>query len=236
MKLFLRSGLAVGIIGVLTLFLNGCVKINDANVSATDFRSPVKFVDLVNTGTQSVSVVGSGAVGTLNYGDPTAYISVPSGPRKFVFVYGSGAPDTLPQPLVANYKYSFFSIRSSLDTAVTYALFYERNTYAGTDAYVPKNVLVRFINLSNDTSATISDGVSFHLKDTSSVNMSKSGIAFLASTPYYQAPVGKNPSFVVLGAKSDTLVPTTSISSEGRYSVVLYGLVGSLNSKILKED
>jgi hypothetical protein len=236
MKLFLRSGLAVGIIGVLTLFFNGCVKINDANVATTDFRSPVKFVDLVSTGTQSISVVGGDAVGSFSYEDATSYISLPSGSRKFVFVYGTSAPDTLPQPLVANYKYSFFSIKSSLDTAVTYALFYERNTYAGTVAYVPQNVLVRFINLSNDTSATISGGVSFHLKDTSSVDKSKSGITFLASTPYYQAPVGKSPSFDVLGAESDTLIHTTPITSEGRYSVVLYGTIGSLKSKILKED
>ena len=137
---------------------------------------------------------------------------------------------------MADYKYSFFSIKGTSDAVVTYALYYERNTYAGTVTYSPQNVLVRFINLSNDTSATISGGVTFHFADTSNVDTLQSGITFLASTPYYQAPVGKNPNFNVIGANSDTLVATTSLTSEGRYSVVLYGSVGSLKSKILKED
>jgi hypothetical protein len=211
-------------IGILTLFFNGCVKVNDADVVTTDYRSLVKAVDLVDAGTQSISVIGTGSIASLAYEGSSTYIDLPAGSRQFVFAYGARATDTLPQPLTPYAKYTAFSYKGTSDAAVTYAFFFERYTYSGTVAFVSQNVLIRFINLSSDTTT-------FYVADTSA-----SGLTSLTSTPYYQVPVANAANYFVLGSNSDTLVSSTSLPSEGRYSVVLYGSVGSLKSKLLKED
>jgi hypothetical protein len=133
-----------------------------------------------------------------------------------------------------NAKFSIFSVYEPLngDLVRTYYFSMERQTYSGSVTYIPQKVLVRFLNLTNDTAAT---NVNVVLSDTSD------HIATLATggnTTYIQSDLSANPSFVINGRFNNTLVTKTDLSAEGRYAVVLSGnkLANSLHATVFKED
>ncbi|MGD0591362.1 MAG: hypothetical protein ABSA44_11290 [Bacteroidota bacterium] len=242
MKLFLKFGSAIVVCVTLAFYFNGCVKVDNPVASSVDIRTSVKFVDLANNGsTMSVSVDGI-SVGSFAFQNYSGYVDLPAGGRKFAFTYGTTV-DTVKQAIAPDYKSSFFSIQQTGDTSRTYAIFYERVTYSGAVTFVPRNVLVRFINLSSDTATTIKSGVNFHLTgvmvDTVVTDSSTAALGFLKSSSYIQAPLTNAPKYYIVGAQEDTLVSASAVSlSEGRYSVVLYGskTASNLQSIILKED
>jgi hypothetical protein len=242
MKLFLKFGSAIVVCVTLAFYFNGCVKIDNPTAPTADIRTSVKFVDLANNGSSMGVSVDGNSVGSFAFQNFSSYIDLPAGGRKFAFTYGTTV-DTLKQAIAPDYKSSLFSIQQTGDTSRTYAVFYERVTYSGVVKFVPQNVLVRFINLSSDTAATIKSGVIFHLTgvkvDTLVTDSSTAALVFLKASSYIQAPLTNAPMYYIVGAQKDTLVSASAVSlTEGRYSVVLYGskTASNLQSIILKED
>jgi hypothetical protein len=242
MKLFLKFGSAIVVCVTLAFYFNGCVKVDNPAAPSVDIRTSVKFVDLANNGLSMGVKVDGNSVGSFAFQNFSGYVDLPAGERKFAFTYGSKS-DTVKQAIAPDYKSSFFSIQQTGDTSRTYAIFYERVTYAGVATFVSKNVLVRFINLSSDTAATINSGVNFHLTgvkvDTLAKDSSTAALGFLKASSYIQAPLTNTPKYYIVGAENDTLVSASAVSlTEGRYSVVLYGskTASNLQSIILKED
>jgi hypothetical protein len=242
MKLFLKFGSAVVVCVTLAFYFNGCVKIDNPAAPPVDIRSTVKFINLANNGSQMNVKVDGNSVASVSFTNASSYIDVPSGGRNFVFTYGPKV-DAVSQVVAAYYKVSYFAIQQAGDTGVTYALYYERNTYSGVVTFIPQDILVRFINLSSDTAGTIKSGVSFHLtgaqQDTSTQDTVTAALAYLKSSTYYQAPLSKAPKYSIIGANNDILVGATAVSlTEGRFTVVLYGskTANTLQSIIFKED
>lgn len=133
-----------------------------------------------------------------------------------------------------NAKFSVFSVYEPLngDLVRTYYFSMERQTYSGSVTYVPQKVLVRFLNLTNDTTAT---NVNVVLSDTSDHSTT---VAIGGNTAYIQSDLSANPSFVINGRFNNTLVTKTLLSAEGRYAVVLSGnkVANSLHATVFKED
>lgn len=227
------------VLGVVAFFLGGCVEVNNPVLKPTDLRSSVRFVNFANmpSSTMSVSIDKSTAVtATATYLNASTYKDLPAGSRFWSFTYGS-TTDTLRQALTANYQYTYYSVYEPGDASRTYLLAAERNTYAGTFTYAPGTQVVRFLNLSSDTAATVSGGLTFHLmygtKDTSAT------IGYGASTDYFQAPLASSPKYMVVGAAGDTLVGATAVNAAaGRYSVIFVGLQASSSwqTKVFTEN
>ena len=233
MKLFLKFGLTLLLSIVLTFYIIGCVNTDNPAISTVDQRTNVKFVNLSNLGASMNVNVDGNSVAAVSYGAASSYLDLAAGTRTFVFAYGTKS-DTMQRALDPNAKFSIFSVYEPLngDLVRTYYFSMERQTYSGSVTYVPQKVLVRFLNLTNDTAAT---NVNVVLSDTSD------HIATLATggnTTYIQSDLSANPSFVINGRFNNTLVTKTDLSAEGRYAVVLSGnkLANSLHATVFKED
>ncbi len=232
---------------VCAFFLGGCVQVNDPVIKPTDFRSSVRFVDLANTGSSMAVTYDKPPVtaGSATYLNATAYLNLPAGSRFWTFAYGA-AQDTFPYALTTNYQYSFYSVYepSSGATARSYYIVPERNLYTNTVAYPAGKQVVRFINLSTDTAATVSGGLTFHLVY-GSTDTTTNALTF-GGTQSFTAPASASNSFRIMGAATDTLgnlidtlVPTTTIGANpGRYSVVFVGSQAnsSWQAKVLQEN
>jgi len=237
MRLFLKFGLALLWSIALAFYLSGCVDVDNTNIAPVDQRSTTRFINLSSTlGTVSIKVDG-GVVASIGYESASDYLNIAAGARKFKFSYNN-VEDTLTTALSHDMKYSVFCVYDPLngDTARSYSFASERRTYTGTQAYVPGSALVRFINLSRDTTAA---SVTFKLIDTvaATEDTVQSDIAFGGATPYIQANIVNRPQFLVYNLLNDTLAVPTNLT-EGRFSVVLFGnkLGSTLEVKVYKED
>lgn len=244
MKIFRKFWLTIFWIIILTFYIEGCVNVDNPNAQPIDLRTSVKFVNLTNIGTAMNVAIDSSLVINVNYSSASSYTDLPAGVRKFEFTYG-GVLDTMHRAIDPYAKCTFFSVYDSSngDANRAYIIAFERHTYAGTVAFVPQAVLVRFINLTNDTAYTGPTGAEFHVvtgprADTVAFDTSKSDITFGTATPYYQAALSENPRYLILSGRGDTLTQATAVSSVGRYSIVLFGssAASTLQTKVLKED
>ncbi len=232
---------------MLIFYVGGCVNVNNPDISTVDYRSLVKFVNLSKIGTSvSVKVDGSTVVNSLTNTSYSAYEDLASGTRFFSFTYAGTTPaiqDTFHYSLAPNYKFTYFFVSDPTagDSTRTYCLVPERQTYSGTVASIPNNILVRFINLSNDTSASVSGGVQFHLIY-STIDTTTDLLVFKGVSPYYQVALSNSAQYLVMSADTSIhtpLIPSTSVSTtQGRFSVVLYGFQGTntLQTQVYKED
>jgi hypothetical protein len=247
MKLSITWWLNVLCSAVLILYVGGCVDVNNADVSTVDLRSSVKFINLSTVGSGiNVSVDNNGVINSLTYATNSTYQDIASGTRFFSVSY-TGVPailDTFRFALTPNYKFTYFVVCDPTggDSTRSYLLYPERQTFNGTVVTVTDSLLVRFINLSNDTAASVTGGVKLHvtykLTDTTSMDTSAASLlAFKGSTPYYQAPLSAK--YFVEGTDGSILADSVAISStQGRFSVVSYGFLsaGKLKTIVLKED
>jgi hypothetical protein len=233
MKLFLKFGLTLLLSIVLTFYIIGCVETDNPAISTVDQRTNVKFVNLSNLGASMNVNVDGNSVAAVSYGAASSYLDLAAGTRTFVFAY-STKTDTVQRALDPNAKFSVFCVYEPLngDLVRTYYFSMERQTYSGTVTYIPQKVLVRFLNLTNDTAAT---NVNVVLSDTSDHTAT---IPSGGNTTYIQSDLSANPSFVINGRFNNTLVTKTDLSAEGRYAVVLSGnkLANSLHATVFKED
>jgi hypothetical protein len=215
---------------VVAAFLGGCVEVNNPEVSPTDFRSTVRFVNFANvTGATTMSVAidkSTATTATATFQNGSAYMDVPAGPRFWSFSYGS-TTDTLRQALTPYTQYTYYSeYEPTLDASRTYLLVSERRTYAGTVPYPSGAQVVRFINLSSDTAATVSGGLTFTLIHGASDGTSDTSatLGFGNVSVYYQAALSSAPQYMVVGAAGDTLKTATAVgAAAGRYTVVFTG-------------
>ena len=247
MKLSITWWLIV-LLGIVLIFYGGgCVNVNNPDVSTVDYRSSVKFVNLSKVGTGvNVNVDGSAVVTSLAYTSSSAYQDLASGTRFFSVMYAGTTPamqDTFHYALAPNYKLTYFFVSDPTGGDLThyYCLIPERQTYSGVVASVANNILVRFINLSNDTSASVSGGVQFHLTY-NTTDTTTDLLAFKGVSSYYQVAVSNSANYRVMRADTSIhtpLIPSTPVSTtQGRFSVVLYGFQGSntLQTQVYKED
>jgi hypothetical protein len=233
--------LAVVVLAVAALSLDGCVNVNDPVVTPTDLRSTVRFVNFTNMAgatTMSVAIDKSTATtASAAFQSGSAYMDLPAGPRFWSFSYGS-TTDTLRQALAANTQYTYYSeYEPTMDASRTYLLVPERRTFTGTVPFPSGSQVVRFINLSSDTAATVSGGLTFHLMygatDTTTT------LAFGSASGYYQAALTGTPQYMVVGAAGDTLETATAVgAAAGRYSVVFVGTqaASSWQVKVFQEN
>jgi len=237
MKLFLKLRIEILLSIVLSFYIISCVEVDNTNVSTVNLQSPVKFINFASSSIPMAVNVDGSNIATVAYEAQSSYSNLPSGSRLFSFTYDS-IVDTIRLALAPNYKFTCFGA-STPNGGRTYFLAAERLTLEGAQAYTPGAVTVHFFNLSNDTAATISDGVTFLLSRGTSADTSSSAIPFSISTPYYQVATSVNPAFIVVGAEDDTLITSTAVATvDGRYSVVLYGskTANTLKATVYKED
>ena len=235
-----RNGGALLLSVLLSFIFISCVDVNKSVIGPVDYFSSAKFVNLANVSGASMNVAVDGSsVATISYGGASAYHELSSGSRVFAFSYGGSLrTDTLRQALTSELKYTVFSIYDAAagDKSPSYVFVTERYTY---EAPSPTNAaLVRFLNLSSDTSAAISGGLeatlSYGGKDSSF-----SGIIFKTGTSYDTITTSKFPvKFTVIDANGSTLLDhvDSKIQSVGRYSIVVYGPGSNFQNKVLKED
>ena len=247
MKLSITWWLIVLLGIVLIFYVGGCVDVNNPDVSSVDYRSSVKFVNLSKVGTGvNVNVDGSAVVTSLAYTSSSTYQDLASGTRFFSVIYAGTTPalqDTFHFSLAPNYKLTYFFVSDPTGGDLThyYYLLPERQTYSGAVTFVPNNILVRFINLSNDTSASVGGGVQFHLAY-NTTDTTTDLLVFKGSSSYYQVAVSNSAQYFVMSADTSIhtpLIPSTPVSTtQGRFSVVLYGFQGSntLQTQVYKED
>jgi hypothetical protein len=237
MKLFLKFGLTLLLSIVLTFYIIGCVETDNPAISTVDQRTNVKFVNLSNLGASMNVNVDGNSVAAINYGAASSYLDLAAGTRTFVFAYGTKS-DTVQRALDPNAKFSVFSVYEPLngDLVRTYYFSMERQTYSGSVTYVPGAVLVRFLNLTNDTTTT---NAKFIVSDTvTATHDSLTTITNGGNSVYIQMSLSASPNFVIQGRFNNTLVAKTQLSAEGRYAVVLSGnmLANSLHATVFKED
>jgi len=225
---------------VVALFLGGCVKVNNQDVQAVDYRASVRFVNLANMpASMAVSIDKAAAAATVSYQNASSYLNLPAGARFFSFAFG-GTTDTLHAALTHDTQYSLYSVyeASNSDQARTYMLLAERMDYPSTVPYPANTQVVRFINASSDTAATVAGGLTCHLmygtKDTTSLPL-----AFGDVSTYFQVATSGAAKYMIVGAKNDTLIPATAVgASSGRYSVVFSGSkkTSSWIAKVFQEN
>jgi hypothetical protein len=236
MKVILKYGSMLVWSMVFVVFLSGCVDTDSGTIPTVDLRTTTKFVNLSNLGTMNVTVDGQN-VASVGYGLASDYLELATGVRNFKFIY-SNRIDTLTTALAHDSKFSIFSVYDALngDTSRAYNFIYERRTYPGVQTYVPQAALVRFINLSHDTTAT---GISFKIIDTvaATADVLQSAIGFGTATAYYQIDLATSPQYSVYNRYKDTLAARVALT-EGRYSLVLFGNKkgNTLQVKAFKED
>lgn len=184
----------------------------------------------------NINVDGS-VVASMGYKSTSDYLSIASGARTFIFSY-SNAADTVITALGHDMKYSVFCVYDPLngDKVRSYYFSSERQTYTGTQKFVPQAALVRFINLSKDTTAA---SVTFKLINSVDATQDSvlDGIAYGEATPYIQANIANQPQFTVYNNFNNILAVPTALT-EGRFSVVLFGNKqgSTLEVKVYQED
>ncbi len=243
MKLFLKFGLAILWSIVLTFYVPGCVNVNDADVANVDLRTQIRFVDLANNGSPMNVTVDGSAVPAVTYGLGSSYQNLPAGTRTFIFTYGSAA-DTIRKAIDPNMQCTYYSVfePANGDASRSYLLVNERQTYSGTVATVPGHVIVRFVNFSNDTATTGPGGLDFHLTyvtpDTVAHDTAATALTFKSATPYYNVAIADGPQYHILSSRGDTVNAATAPTTQGRYSIVLYGsrTASTLQIKVFQED
>ena len=245
MKLSITWWLIVLCSAVLILYVGGCVDVNNADVSAVDLRSSVKFINLSTVGSGvNVKIDSVGVVSSLAYTTGSPYLDLASGTRFFSVIYtgvsATAITDTFRNALTPNYKSTYFIVcdPSAGDSTRSYLLYPERQTFNGTVITIAGKLLVRFINLTKDTAAAVTGGVQFHLNYGATDTTTASALAFAGASPYYQVALSDTAKYYVLGTDdaSTSVIPLTTLSgAQGRVSVVLYG-VGTLKTIVLKED
>lgn len=229
-------------VAVGVLFLGGCINVNNPEVKAVDFRSSVRFVNYANTSTTMAVAMdrATAATATVSFQSGSSYLSLPAGARFFSFTYGA-TNDTLHQALNPNWQYTIYSEYEPTngDLARTYVFVQERYTFAETVPYPSNTQVVRFVNMSSDTAATVLGGLSFHLMFGTTDTTTVDPVTFKLASPYYQAPVSASPMFMIVGSANDTLVaPTAVAAGAGRYSVVFSGSqnASSWQAKVFQEN
>lgn len=232
---------ATFVLVVCAFFLGGCVEVNNPDLKPTDYRSTVRFVDLANmpSSTMTVSIDKStSTTATATYLNASAYFDLPAGTRFWTFAYGS-TQDTMRQALAPNYQYTYYSEYEPTngDAARTYILLAERNTYSGTVAYPSGSQVVRFLNLSTDSAATVSGGLTFHLMY-GTTDTTADALTF-GTGASFTAPASPAPQYMVVGAAGDTLVTPRAVgSAAGRYTVAFIGsqAASSWQTKVFTEN
>ncbi len=231
---------------VLAVSLAGCVNVNDTNVPVTNYESSVKFVNLSDAAGSMAVVIDSAnnpvtSPLTVNYGpsNASAYVTVLSGIRRFRFTFGSAAVDTFAQALISENKYSCFVVSdgSAGVSSRTYVFAPERYTFS--EKGVKDSILVRFLNLSADTTANISGGVSFILTLGTKDSTFTDPIVYPSGSGYFQVAASANPKYSIMAADGSTLIiDHVSLNGQamGRYSVIIYGSGNNVTSYVLKED
>ena len=251
MKLSITWWLIILCSALLIFFVGGCVNVNNPDASTVDYHSLVKFIDLSTVGSGiSVKVDNNNVISSLAPATNSTYLDLESGTRFFSITYAGTSPaiqDTFRNALTPNYKYTYFCVCDPTggDQTRNYLLYPERQTYSGAVVTIANNVLVRFINLSEDTSASVAGGVQFHLiynpNDTTTVDTTTaSALVFKGISPYYQAALSVNAQFFVMNSAGDDTILTSAAvpSTQGRFSIVLYGFrdAGTLKTIVFKED
>jgi len=228
----LTIGLIVGIAG--------CVNVNNTNVPVTNVQDPVTFVNLSGgTSAMSVQVNGSAVASGISFGSASAYANVPAGIEKYSFSYG-GAPDTLAQRLDGQKVYTVVGVSdpSIGVTTRTYYFYSTRNTFDVTG--VKDSILVRFVNMSLDTAATMLGGADFHLSiGSASDSTMAAGVLSTGSAGPFLVAASANPKYSILSsADGSSIVTATALNGTGgsRYTVILYGSGANIKTLVLKEN
>lgn len=211
---------------VVALFVGGCVEVNNPDVQAFDFRASVRFANFSNVGGASMVVKvdrSSATAATATYQAASSYVDLPAGARFFSFTYG-GTTDTLHQALTPYTQYTLFSQGNA--TSRSYYTLTERRTLPGTVPFPSGMQEVRFLNISDDTSATVAGGLTFHLMygTTTVKDTATDALVNPAVSDYYTAPVSGSPKYMIVGSAGDTLKTATAVgTAAGRYTVVFSG-------------
>ena len=232
------------VLSVVALSLGGCVKVNSPDVGATDFRASVRFANFVNlagAGTMTVNVdKSSSTTATVTLDQVSSpYSDLPAGARFFQFNYG-GTSDTLHLALTAYTQYTMYSEfePQNGDAARSYMLVPERRTFTGAVPFPADTQVVRLVNMSTDTAADVSGGLTFTFKGGSTDTMSDP-VAFGSASPYYQAAASSNPQYTIVGATGTVIQAATTVgAAAGRYSVVFVGsqAAGTWQAIVFKEN
>ncbi|HOV99112.1 MAG TPA: hypothetical protein PK595_06030 [Bacteroidota bacterium] len=230
MKLSLKSRLA-SVLSVLAVFVFvSCVDVDNPNVSTVDLRTLTKFVYL-SSGSDNLQISVDGSVAaTLPAAGESEFLSLPAGNRKLKFQYnGNASVDTptvsFPQDVkgmfICNYE------PGSGMTKLDYQFIRSHTTYDGNVQYVPDKALVRFVNYS-DVNAKMQLVAGAVTKSTGTVQY---GNASAYDT------VSVAPQYTIVDATTNsTLAQGTVGTSQGRYTVVLFGSGSSKAAKVIKED
>jgi hypothetical protein len=227
---------------VVALVLGGCVKVNNPDVTAVDYRSSVRFANFANTGSSmAVNLDKSAtATATVAFQNGSTYADLPAGARFFSFAYGASI-DTLHQALTPNTQYTLYSEYEATngDAGRSYVWVAERRTFASTVPFPSGMQVVRFINLSSDTAATVAGGLTFHYMY-GTTDTTTNALAFGDASPYFQATASAS-QFLIVGALNDTLLSKTGTAigaTAGRYSVVFSGSkkASSWQAKVFSEN
>lgn len=229
MKLSLKSGLA-SVLSVLAVFVFvSCVDVDNPNVSTVDLRTLTKFVYLSSSSDNlQVSVDGS-VTATLPAAGESEFLNLPAGNRKLKFQYNNNSSvDTPTVSFPQDVKGIFFcNYEPSAGIAtLDYQFIRSHTTYDGNVQYVPEKALVRFVNYS-DVDAKMQLGTGSEAKSTGTVKYGKASA--------YDT-VGVSPQYTIVDASDSTLAQSTVGSSQGRYTVVLFGSGSSKTAKVIKED
>jgi hypothetical protein len=232
---------AVIMSAVLALYLGGCVEVNNPDVRPTDLRSTVRFVNFANMPNSMAVILDRSAAttATVTFQNSSSYMDLPAGPRFWSFVYG-GTTDTLHHALTPSTQYTYYSEYepTNTDTVRTYVLVSERRTFSGAVPFPSGAQVVRFINLSSDTAATVLGGLTFHFMY-GTTDTTSDPLTFASASDYYQTPASNSPQFSIVGASGNTLVPATAVgAAAGRYSVVFTGsqAASSWQAKVFQEN
>ncbi len=192
------------------------------------------FVDLANTGTNMVASYDGGiSAATVTYGNHSAYVTMPAGSRRMKFVYGA-TTDTMRQAFSSYGQYTYFSVFDPANGDVARTYLSEEQSYTFSSAGVPDTALIRFINLSTDTVSSFASGMDFMLAGKSVAT----GVTFGQAAGYFKVPAGNSNYEVFATSTGDTLVNTTTLSSlasQGRYSIVVYGNHASIKKSVIQE-
>lgn len=231
MKLSAKLGLASFVSVLAVFFLVSCVDVDNPNVTTVDLRTLTKFVYL-NSSSDVLTITLDGTqVAQLSTEGETTYLSIPSGSRKVRFDYSGGTKnDTTVVPFPQDAKVVFYCVSEPAagDTTLVYQIVQSHTTYDGSVQYAYGKTMVRFVNLSKISSRfTLQNGT---------VSKTTATLSFGKVTAYDTVDVAPQ-FFAVNTATSDTVVANTQIgTTEGRYSVVLFGSGSSIKAKVIKED
>lgn len=235
------------------LFLAGCVDTNVTNIPTTiDYRSEVNVVNLV-AGMGSANVTMKEASGatlaggeTISYGDialgdespSNAFKDVPAGIKTVYISYSSSSSkDTIVSVNTnTNFKMRLFLIgdNNTSRTITKMAQRYISSTKEDTILF-PKNIAqVAFMNGSPDDTVSYVGMVSG--TDTSQVDLSASPLTMGTLSNYEQVAPKQYTFYVVSQSGQVAKQSGVTLSSQGRYTAIIYDYSSNLKIKILTDD